>query len=391
MGCRFARILICTCLLAGCRDPQRESAGFDDLIRGDLAIDRPDQLVEDSWARVLDPRPFDFPRDHAAHPEYRIEWWYYTGNVESDTGRRFGYQLTFFRTGFVREPQNPSRWAVRDLYTAHFALSDLDRQRHRAFQRNNRRGIGFAGAETEHYEVWNGSWRVLLDGETHRLVAADSGGAIDLRLQSSKPPVLHGDRGLSRKGPSVGNASYYYSLTRMATIGEILFDGERFSVDGDSWMDHEFSSSFLEPGQRGWDWFALQLSNGEEIMLYQMRRDDGAEDPFSSGTLVDREGGVERLAREDFVIQPVERWTSPDSQARYPVGWRVQLPERGYDLQVAAAFKAQEMRMEASTGIVYWEGSVTITGRAGAEPVVGRGYVELTGYSGMGLGSMFEN
>lgn len=389
MSRTVACVLIAAWLPVGCRDAEPESLHLGELIRDDTVPVSADAQSHADWERVLEPRDFRFPRDHAAHPEYRIEWWYYTGNLQSEDGRRFGYQLTFFRTGFVREPTNPSRWTVRDLYTAHFALSDLDREKHHAFQRNNRQGIDFAGADPETYKVWNGDWHVTLRDGIHHLVAADSGHEIDLRLEPSKPPVLHGDQGLSRKGPTPGNASYYYSITRMTTGGEIAVNGESISVQGESWMDHEFSSSFLEAGQRGWDWFALQLSNGKEIMLYQMRRDDGSADPFSSGTLVGRDGQAERFTRDDCRLEPLRRWTSPESKASYPVGWRVQLPTLGYDLQVEAACDAQEMRMEASTGIIYWEGSVTVTGQADGQPVTGRGYVELTGYSGMGLGSMF--
>ena len=288
----------------------------------------------DVWSRALAPRPFEFPRDHGAHEDFRIEWWYYTGNLAAEGGRQFGYQLTFFRTGVHPQPRNPSRWSVRDLYTAHFAISDIAERRHVFFQRNNRAGIGWAGAETERCHVWNGDWKLWLDGDAHRLVAQDGDCALDLTLVPAKPAILHGEQGLSRKGPSVGNASYYYSLTRLTTSGTLRTQDQVFHVQGESWMDHEFSSSFLEKGQTGWDWFSIQLDNGCELMLYQMRREDGSRDPLSSGTFIDERGQARQLASSDFDLQPAGVWQSPHTRAEYPLRWRIELPGLGYELQM---------------------------------------------------------
>ena len=241
-----------------------------------------------SW-RSADPGyTLVFPRDHAAHPDYRIEWWYYTGNLEAAGGRRFGYQVTFFRAGVDRRPVNPSRWAVRDLHMAHLAVTDVARGEHHVAERLNRAGVGWAGADPETLHVWNDGWSLTLEEGAHRLVAASDDGrlTVDLRLEPAAPPVLHGDGGYSRKGDEPGNASHYYSLTRLPTTGHLTVGGRSFDVAGASWMDHEFGSSFLEPAQAGWDWFSIQLDDGTDLMLYTMRRLDGSADPWSSGTVV---------------------------------------------------------------------------------------------------------
>jgi predicted secreted hydrolase len=344
----------------------------------------------DTWKKVVAPRPFLFPDDHAAHEDYRVEWWYYTGNLQTVDGRRFGFELTFFRAGVDKYPKNPSRWAVRDLYIAHFAISDIRDRRFHFFERSRRAGVGWAGASTERYHVWNEGWEVRLDGDDHLLKARDGDYAIQLRLSPKKPPVLQGDRGLSQKGPSEGNASYYYSLTRMKTSGSLTLEGETIPVTGLSWMDHEFSSSFLEKGQQGWDWMAIQLDNNQELMIYQIRRNDGTSDIQSSGTVIDEGGRPEPLHHDQFQLIPKDRWRSPASGARYPVLWTVRLPEKDTLLRVQAAFPEQEMNTLATIGTPYWEGSVVVTGTWEGAQVRGRGYLEMTGYRGRGLGGVYD-
>lgn len=333
----------------------------------------------------------ELPRDHAAHPDAKIEWWYYTGNLAAADGRRFGYQLTFFRVGVDPRPANPSRWAVRDLYLAHFAISDLSRGRHVYADRLNRAGVGWAGARADGYRVWNEEWEATLDeAGRHRLRAADAGIALDLVLDEGKPVVLHGESGYSRKGPSPGNASHYYSLTRMPTRGTLTVDGERVEVTGASWMDHEFGTSFLEPGQLGWDWFSVQFDDGTEMMLFQIRRSDGRADPFASGTLVDAAGRVTHLDAKAFTLQPGGTWTSPRSGARYPVAWRVAVPGGQLALDVRAAFPAQELRTEDSTAVTYWEGAIEVRGTRAGRPIAGRGYLEMTGYTGQAMSEVLR-
>ena len=391
--CHLTVCLLASLLLSGCNRPSTESPAVlaSLLARTDTDPSRGDPTRRDDWAQALRPRPLSFPRDHGAHEDFRIEWWYYTGNLQTTEGRRFGYQLTFFRTGLRKNPENPSRWTVRDLYTAHFAVSDIEAQQHYRAQRNGRAGIGQAGAETKRLQVWNGDWRVELEDGQHELVAGSDDVSIDLTMRPSKPLVLHGDAGLSQKGASPGNASYYYSFPRLATAGSITVDGTRFEVSGHSWMDHEFSTSFLEDGQLGWDWFSIQLEDNTELMLYQMRRSDGSIDPFSSGTWISPSGQAQHLSASDFSMLPGPRWHSTRTGGDYPLTWRIELPSQGLGLDVEPAFDQQEMVTDATTGISYWEGSISITGRRGQKAVQGKGYLELTGYVGKGLGSLFRD
>ena len=351
----------------------------------------------DPWKRATPDRVVRVPDDHVAHPEYRIEWWYYTGNLRGTDGRAYGYQVTFFRVGVDASPVNPSAFAVRDLYMAHVAVTDIDAKRHRFADRLNRAGVHWAGARADRYEVWNENWRASTDEQgRHRLSVEAGDFALGLTLDPGKPAVLQGDGGYSRKGRDPGNASHYYSLTRMPTSGTLRVDGRTIAVTGNSWMDHEFGTSSLDPGTRGWDWFALQLDDGRELMLYQLRQDDGTPSAFSSATIVGRDGRTEHLLAGEFTVTPRRRWRSTSSGAMYPVEWDVHVPKAGLTLTVRAAVDAQELRTTRSTNVTYWEGAVHVSGTwqptrrgpdavgsAGATlPVAGVGYLELTGYSG---------
>jgi predicted secreted hydrolase len=344
--------------------------------------------AEEEWREAAPGYQFAFPRDHAAHPDYRIEWWYYTGNVETSAGRRFGYQLTFFRTGVALTPDNPSRWAVRDLYMAHFALSDLENQKFYSFERLARAGVGWAGADTTQYRVWNETWEARLDGETHVLTAADAGFRLQLSLVPEKPPVIHGVDGVSQKGASAGNASHYYSLTRLHTRGQLTLDNETFPVTGLSWMDHEFGTSFLEREQVGWDWFSLQLHDGRELMLFQLRRADSSVDPHSSGTLIDANGHTTPIRFGEFSLTARQPWRSLTTGAEYPTVWELTAPRVGLQLLVRAASSDQELRTNASTGVTYWEGSVNVSEKSDPR-LIGHGYLEMTGYAGRAMGAVF--
>lgn len=378
--------LLCIATLLGCTDARAPTHTAESLLV--KATNNAPQLDEALWAKAIDPREFRFPEDHGAHEDFRIEWWYYTGNLLTAEGRRFGYQLTFFRTGVQRDSENPSRWVVRDLYTGHFAISDLEGQRHRSSQRSRRAGVGGAGAALDRLEVWNGDWRAEAQGDRHLLTATEEGFAINLTLEPGKGEVLQGAGGLSQKGQTEGNASYYYSMPRMPTEGTIQLDEETFLVTGDSWMDHEFSTSFLEPGQRGWDWLSLQLDDGSELMLYQMRCSDGSTDRYSSGKLIGSDGVCTELSSNDFRLEAGKTWRSPETGAEYPLQWRVEIESLGIQLKVAAAFEAQEMTTEATTGIAYWEGAVDVSGTRNDVKIGGSGYLELTGYTETELGSM---
>ena len=324
-----------------------------------------------------------------SHPAYKLEWWYYTGNVDTDTGRRFGYQVTFFRVGVDRAPKNPSTFAVRDLYVAHVAVTDVENRRHLFAERVNRAGVGTAGASMFDYRVWNEDWEVRLEYGTHRLQARDPHFVIDLALSEDRPAVLHGDHGYSQKGATAGNASEYYSLTRMPTEGAITLDGERYRVRGLSWMDHEFGTTFLEPTQQGWDWFSLQLADGTDVMMFELRGKDGTAAPQSSGTLVSSSGAPRHLAAGDFTLTPGRRWTSPGSGGTYPVEWQVRAPGEQLDLSVTPVVDAQEL-IGQRTGVTYWEGAIDVKGTRAGRPIAGRGYLEMTGYAGGAMGQLLR-
>ena len=337
-----------------------------------------------TWKEATPGYKYSFPADHASHPDYKLEWWYYTGNLAAADGRRFGYQVTFFRVGVDPAPSNPSAWAVRDLFMTHVAVSDLNGRRYRFEERLSRGGPGLAGARTDRYEVWNDDWvaRRGDDGRHVVRVAAREAG-VDLVIDEGKAPVVHGHDGISQKGGQPGNASHYYSLTRMPTRGTLIIDGEAVAVQGESWMDREFGTSFLEPGQQGWDWFAIQLEDGRELMIYQLRRADGSRDPRSSGTWVLRDGTSVALGAADVVMRPAgARFRSETSGADYPVGWRIEVPREGLALEVSTPLANQELDTKHSSGVAYWEGAVVVSGTVKGATVRGRGYLEMTGYAG---------
>jgi predicted secreted hydrolase len=265
---------------------------------------------------------------------------------------------------------------------AHFALSDIAHRRFFFRERINRGYGNKAGAATDRYQVWNEDWKVEGDEKNHRIQVAILGTELRLSLRSLKPPVLHGHNGLSQKGEGEGRASYYYSLTRMQTEGELTIGGHKEKVRGLSWMDHEFGSNQLREDQVGWDWFSIQLDNQTELMLYLMRRKDGSVDPYSSGTLVDASGLIKHLTLKDFRIEALDRWKSPESRADYPMNWNVAIPTEEIELHIAPVFAQQELITKRSTRVTYWEGAVGINGKSRGKPVTGSGYVEMTGYAG---------
>ena len=344
------------------------------------------------WKQADASRPITLPADHASHPDYKLEWWYYTGNLDSADGRRFGYQLTFFRIGVSPAPANRSRWAVRDLYMTHLALTDVNGRKYRFIERMNRSGPSWAGAATDAYKVWNEGWEATRDAAgVHTLRARSREFGLDLRLDESRRVVLHGDRGYSRKGAAAGNASHYYSFTRMATRGTVTVAGQKTEVTGQSWMDHEFGTSFLEPEQAGWDWFSIQLEDGRDLMIFQLRRTDGSIDPRSAGTLVEPDGATTHVTLDTgFRLEPGRTWTSPTSAGRYPIAWTVRLPRSDIMLSVAAAVEDQELHAKGSSGVAYWEGAIDVAGSVQGRPVKGRGYLEMTGYSGTPMGRLMR-
>jgi len=357
------------------------------LVTGQLsAVAAASGADDPRWRRVTEPRPFEFPIDHGAHPAYQTEWWYYTGNLKADTGEEFGFQLTFFRRGLDPEPAaRASRWATRNIYLAHFTVSDLGKEKFYAAERFSRDGADLAGATGNPYRVWLGPWQATgagPEGMDMRLEAQGDEVAIDLRLQSTKTPTLQGDRGYSKKGSGAGNASYYYSFTRMASSGTLSVAGTTYRItEGVSWMDHEWGTSRLEDSGVGWDWFALILDDGREVTWAQLRRADGTVTASSFGTLTAADGSTTALSADQVSLDVLDQWSSPRSGADYPAEWCLTIPSVGLRLRVRPRMADQELPVS----IVYWEGAVEVDGEAAATngdeaPVTGRGYVELTGY-----------
>ena len=364
--------------------------------------------------RALEPREFSFPADHGPHPTFASEWWYLTGNLQTAAGRPFGYQITFFRISLGAAPSSgindsapgtsdsapstddsargidDSAWATNQVWMVHFAVADIGPGRFFAFDRFQRGALGLAGATASPWRVWLDDWSLEQEGSEsfplrlrahERLEAGGDAGdevAVDLLVSPLKDMVLPGDRGLSQKGPTPGNASFYYSFTRLQTSGTVRVGNQRFAVEGTSWLDREWSTSALPDGQVGWDWFGLQLSDGTELLFYQLREADGSPSAHSGGTLVLADGSGSRLDAADVELTVERSWISPIDGTVYPSGWRLSIPARGVELRIEPLIENQELDLTFR----YWEGAVSVAG-AGLDgtPVSGRGYVELTGYA----------
>jgi predicted secreted hydrolase len=333
----------------------------------------------DAYARAVEPYEWSFPADFGAHPEFLTEWWYYTGNLSTAEGRRFGFQFTIFRRSISPiSSESESEWRTNQIYLVHFTLSDIEGSQFYHEQRLSRGSAGLAGAEAfPLYRVWVDDWQILALDETATLVTIQASAenfAIDLLLEQVKAPVLQGDNGLSQKGEEIGNASYYYSLPRLATTGEITVNGESFRVEGFTWKDHEFSTSALGTGAQGWDWFGLIFDNNTELMIGQIRMTDGSREPAFGGLLVYPDGSTEYLSAENFSITPTGTWQSPHTNAVYPSGWDVTVnsAEGSFSFHIEPLMQDQELH---DTDPAYWEGAVQITGER-----TGFGYAELTGY-----------
>jgi predicted secreted hydrolase len=325
---------------------------------------------------------YEFPRDYFNHPEYRTEWWYYTGNLHASDSRRFGFELTFFRQGIDRDRPPSNVWDTRDAWLAHLALSDIDGKRFFHDERLNRSGPGLAGADETQDRVWNGNWQAtwLANGGEHLQAVAEQF-QFDLTLRPLKPPVIHGLDGISQKSEGAGHASHYFSQTRLETHGKLSIHGTAYTVEGLAWMDHEFFTEQIAADQSGWDWFSLQLNDGSELMLYRLRRKDGSADPYSSGTYIDAQGHAMHLTRDTFVLLPGQTWTSPATSGRYPITWSIHVPLLKLDLQLRTRLPDQELAGKSKASPVYWEGAIEVTGRKQGKPVAGAGYLEMTGYA----------
>jgi predicted secreted hydrolase len=332
------------------------------------------------FVRATVPRAFQFPRDHGPHPGFRSEWWYFTGQLRATDGRRFGYELSLFRTALSpAKPARTSRFAANEVYMGHFALTDIAARRFRYFERFARGAAGLAGAQTEPFAVWVEDWSVRASPDnpgTWALTASSGDVRLELALAPQKPPALHGDRGLSQKSAEPGSASYYYSIPRLAARGTLAVGGETLPVTGGGWLDREWSTSALSPEQSGWDWFGLQLADGSELMFYQLRRKDGSRDPHSAGTFIDAAGRAIRLRSGDVALEEREWWQSPRG-GRYPAAWQLTVRPLDLALDIRPLLADQEL----DVSIRYWEGAVDVSGTRAGRPVRGEGYVELTGYA----------
>src|SRR6266481_7176268 len=324
---------------------------------------------------------YEFPRDHFNHPDFQTEWWYYTGNLKSADGRRFGFELTFFRQAVSRDPKKVAAWEVQDLYLAHLALSELNGGKFYHAARTNRSGPGIADANESLGRIWNGNWQIQWHGSDLELNAIDQRFQLHLTLHPEKPPVIHGENGVSQKAEGLGYASHYISLTRLATSGAIDVGNKKLEVNGTSWMDHEFFTHQLEADQTGWDWLSLQFDDHTEVMLFHIRRKDGAIDPHSAGTYVDANGKTTHLRSRDFSLEPAEdKWTSPLTGAAYPIHWKIAIPKLSIELEAKTSIESQELTGKTGFAPNYWEGAIVLSGQRGPQSLSGVGYLEMTGY-----------
>ena len=367
----IAIVFACLCLMTA-------SSGFSAMAKD-----------TDGYLAVTGPCHQRFPKDHGPHAGYRTEWWYYTGNLVAGSGDRYGFQLTFFRSQISPRdavqnwPQPSSAWRTQQIFAGHAAVSDLNKNTHQHAELVAREALGIAGViqEASQTKVFLKNWSATIDSDQHHLIASTPDFSIDLRLISAKPPVLHGESGYSRKGSTAERASCYYSLTRLISKGLLRIGDQPVEVEGLSWMDHEYSTAPLEAGIVGWDWFSLQFSDQTELMLYLLREENGQIHAASSGTYVDQTGKAQHLTREDFSVTALEQWKSPRSEAVYPVAWHIDVLPLDMEVTIEANLTDQEMVTSASTGVTYWEGSVSASGSVANQSVKANGYVELTGYA----------
>ena len=353
------------------------------------AINLPELDIR-GYPRADKPRDWAFPDDHGAHPEYQTEWWYYTGNLADRNGRRFGFQFTIFRRAISPYPtESDSEWRSEQVYMAHFTVSDIETGQFFHDQRFARGSANLAGATiSPRYRIWLENWQVVgqNDAVTQlQIIAQSADFAVELALEQVKAPALQGDSGLSAKSDQPGNASYYYSLSRLTTEGTVTIGDQAYTVTGNTWMDHEFSTSALGVNARGWDWFGLIFDNNTELMIGQIRLIDGSRDPAFGGLLIYPDGSTRQLEVSDFTIQSTSTWQSPHTGAVYPAGWQVTV----HDLSVDASGRLQDggdMRFTITplmadqelygANTAYWEGAVRVEGA-----ITGYGYGELTGYA----------
>jgi predicted secreted hydrolase len=343
--------------------------------------------AENPWRLSLPGWKYEFPRDHFSHPEFKTEWWYFTGNLRDADGKRYGYQLTFFRQGIrplSARGGTTSRFICDEFKFAHFGLSDPAAGRFRFMQKTSRGAFGEAGFAQGDRIAWIDEWSLqLLPGGAMQFVAQMKDASLALTVKPSKPWIIHGENGVSQKAHGDGRASHYYSGTRLHTSGSLTLEGRELTVTGTSWFDQEWATNQLTSEQVGWNWFAIQLSDGSELMLYQMRLRDGKIDPNSSGTIVAQDGQTRHLRRDDYTLTPTRWWTSGATKARYPVAWQLRVSALELEVEITTPLDRQELELPP---IAYWEGMIDLRGTRAGQPIAGEGYMELTGYAGALVG-----
>lgn len=322
----------------------------------------------DQFKRAEPGQPIHLPTDHGAHPDYRSEWWYLTGNLKDEQGRDYGLQWTLFRQGIEQQMTSDNPWLSPQLWLAQFAITDLSKGTHHQDERTSRQGPGLAGASGGEY--WLKEWVLASEGKSlfpATLKVQSKMGKLNLKVSAAKPVVLQGKEGYSEKSP--GNASFYYSYPRLTLSGTLTLDGETHTVTGQGWFDHEWSSSVLAPWQSGWDWFSLQLNDGRELMLFRLRTKAGRAEPENRyGILIERDGSSRVLPPESIILTPGKTWRGPKGQD-YPVEWQLEAAN------MTLTIRARQPNQAMSGRFDYWEGAVTVEGDA-----QGLGYLEMTGY-----------
>jgi predicted secreted hydrolase len=362
--------------------------------------------TNDNFDLALPGYRYSFPHDYFNHPNFQTEWWYYTGNVQSSDGHRFGFELTFFRQGIPHEaPVKKSAWDVHDLYLAHLALSDITGGHFYHLERTNRAGPGIAGIDEPAQRIWNGNWQIQWKNSDQLLQAITEDFQLQFALHSEKSPVVHGENGVSQKAAGAGRASHYISLTRLVTTGTVALESRNYQISGLAWMDHEFFTHQLDADQVGWDWFSIQFDDHSELMLFHIRRKDGSIDPYSAGTYIDPQGRTTHLQNSDFTLQPIasgsdrtagtqtssgsaaanrtapDTWRSPVSSAVYPIHWEISVPKLDLSVEATTPLPSQELSGPTNITPTYWEGATSLTGTRNSTKITGVGYLEMTGYS----------
>ncbi|CAN5704294.1 lipocalin-like domain-containing protein [soil metagenome] len=347
-----------------------------------LLLSAPLAVYAREFKQALPGYVFSFPKDHVSHDQFKTEWWYYTGHLESKDKKHYGYELTFFRTGVDNLPVSKSSpWDVKDIFLAHFAITDENNKTFHYFEKLNRSGLNSAGAKLDHYYVFNENWSVEQLGDRFVLKADTPDFGLHLILNSAKQPVVHGQNGVSQKASCKGCASHYYSMTRLKSEGYVYLKGQAVPVTGTSWMDHEFGSNQLTAEQVGWDWYSVQLDNNTELMLYIIKKADNAIDANSSGTIIFPDGSSKHICQSEFTIKTARNWKSPHTGGLYPMDWTISVPSQKLNLTLVPSLDDQELSTAKSTGVSYWEGATSVKGQLNGKEVTGQAYVEMTGYA----------